>query len=37
MASAKGKKREVKVEAFVSERLVFEGQFTTFILTQIPK
>ena len=32
MASAKGKKREVKVEAFVSERLVFEGRFTTFIL-----
>ena len=28
----KGKKREVEVEAFVKERLVFEGSFTTFIL-----
>ena len=28
----KGKKREVKVEAFVSEELVFEGSFTTFVL-----
>ena len=30
--AAKGKKREVKVEAFVSEILVFEGSFTTFVL-----
>ncbi len=28
----KGKKREVEVEAFVKERLVFEGSFTTFVL-----
>ena len=30
--AAKGKKREVKVEAFVSDKLVFEGGFTTFVL-----
>jgi len=30
--STKSKKREVKVEAFVSEELVFEGSFTTFVL-----
>jgi methylthioribose-1-phosphate isomerase len=28
----KGKKKEVKVEAFVEEQLVFEGVFTTFVL-----
>ena len=28
----KGKKREVKVQAFVSEKLVYEGNFTTFVL-----
>jgi len=30
--SEKGKKREIKVQAFVSEKLVFEGDFTTFVL-----
>jgi len=30
--SVKGKKREVKVQAFVNEKLVFEGSFTTFVL-----
>lgn len=30
--SVKGKKREVQVEAFVNEKLVFEGSFTTFVL-----
>lgn len=30
--SAKGKKREVEVQAFVDEKLVFEGSFTTFVL-----
>ena len=32
VVSEKGKKREVKVQAFVSEKLVFEGDFTTFVL-----
>jgi len=32
--ASKGKKREVKVEAFVSEELVFEGSFTTFVLAE---
>ena len=30
--SVKGKKREVQVQAFVNEKLVFEGSFTTFVL-----
>ncbi|MFC2057782.1 hotdog domain-containing protein [Campylobacterota bacterium] len=30
--SIKGKKAEVEVEAFVNEKLVFEGNFTTFVL-----
>ena len=30
--SEKGKKREVEVQAFVDEKLVFEGNFTTFVL-----
>jgi len=30
--SKKGKKREVEVQAFVDEKLVFEGNFTTFAL-----
>lgn len=30
--SVKGKKREVQVQAFVNEKLVFEGIFTTFVL-----
>ncbi|MCO4844932.1 MAG: thioesterase [Sulfurovum sp.] len=29
----KGKKAEVELEAFVNEKLVFEGNFTTFVLT----
>ena len=28
----KGKKREVQVQAFVSEKLVYEGNFSTFVL-----
>ena len=32
VVSAKGKKREVEVQAFVDEKLVFEGNFTTFVL-----
>ena len=28
----KGKKREVEVQAFVNEKLVLEGSFTTFVL-----
>ncbi|MBT8343810.1 MAG: thioesterase [Sulfurovum sp.] len=28
----KGKKSEVEVEAFVNEKVVFEGNFTTFVL-----
>ena len=30
--NAKGKKREVAVHAFVNEKLVLEGSFTTFVL-----
>ena len=30
--SEKGKKRIVEVEAFVSDNLVFDGSFTTFVL-----
>ncbi len=30
--SEKGKKRAVEVEAYVEDKLVFEGNFTTFIL-----
>ena len=30
--SQKGKKREVNVQAFVKEKLVYEGGFTTFVL-----
>lgn len=30
--SEKGKKREVEVHAYVKDRLVFEGNFTTFVL-----
>lgn len=30
----KGKKRLVDVQAFVSDKLVFEGQFTTFVLAE---
>lgn len=30
----KGKKVEVQVEAFVQEKLVFEGMFTTFVLEE---
>lgn len=32
VVSEKGKKREVEVQAFVNEKLVFEGSFTTFVL-----
>ncbi len=32
VASEKGKKKTVNVQAFVSGRLVFEGSFTTFVL-----
>jgi len=32
IVSVKGKKAEVEVEAFVNEKLVFEGNFTTFVL-----
>jgi acyl-coenzyme A thioesterase PaaI-like protein len=32
VVNTKGKKSEVKVEAFVNEKLVFEGDFTTFVL-----
>lgn len=32
VVSIKGKKAEVEVEAFVNEQLVFEGNFTTFVL-----
>ena len=34
VVSEKGKKREVEVEAFVNQKLVFEGSFTTFVLDQ---
>ena len=30
----KGRKKEVNVEAFVNEKLVFEGAFTTFVLDE---
>ncbi len=30
--SEKGEKREVAVQAFVEDKLVFEGSFTTFVL-----
>jgi len=30
--SSKGKKRVVEVQAYVSDKLVFEGSFTTFVL-----
>lgn len=32
VVSEKGKKKEVNVQAFVNEKLVFEGSFTTFLL-----
>jgi acyl-coenzyme A thioesterase PaaI-like protein len=32
IVNIKGKKAEVEVEAFVNEKLVFEGNFTTFVL-----
>jgi methylthioribose-1-phosphate isomerase len=32
--SEKGKKKEVVVQAFVKEKLVYEGGFTTFVLAQ---
>ncbi len=32
VVSEKGKKREVEVQAFVNEKLIFEGSFTTFVL-----
>jgi len=32
VVSEKGKKREIEVEAFVDEKLVFVGAFTTFVL-----
>jgi len=32
VVTIKGKKAEVEVEAFVNEKLVFEGNFTTFVL-----
>ena len=32
VVSQKGKKREVEVQAFVDEKLVFEGSFITFVL-----
>ncbi len=34
VVSAKGKKKVVEVQAFVNEKLVFEGSFTTFVLDQ---
>ncbi len=33
VVKVKGKKAEVVVEAFVNEKLVFEGNFTTFVLS----
>jgi len=33
IVNSKGKKSVVKVVAFVNEKLVFEGDFTTFVLT----
>jgi methylthioribose-1-phosphate isomerase len=32
VVTIKGKKAEVEVKAFVNEKLVFEGNFTTFVL-----
>jgi len=32
IVSDKGKKKVVEVEAFVSDKLVFSGEFTTFVL-----
>ena len=32
VVSSKGKKRVVDVEAYVEDKLVFEGSFTTFVL-----
>ena len=32
--SEKGNKREVEIQAFVSEKLVFEGSFSTFVLAK---
>ena len=32
IVSEKGKKKVVEVQAFVDEKLVFEGSFTTFVL-----
>lgn len=32
VVSEKGKKKLVEVEAFVSQKLVFKGEFTTFVL-----
>lgn len=32
VVNSKGKKSEVEVEAFVNEKLVFTGNFTTFVL-----
>jgi len=34
VVSEKGKKKVVEVQAFVNEKLVFEGIFTTFVLDQ---
>ncbi|PHS41342.1 MAG: thioesterase [Sulfurovum sp.] len=34
VVSEKGKKKEVDVQAFVNEKLVFEGNFTTFVLAE---
>jgi acyl-coenzyme A thioesterase PaaI-like protein len=32
VVNEKGKKREVEVQAFVDQKFVFEGSFTTFVL-----
>ena len=34
VSSTSGKKKVVEVEAFVEEKLVFEGSFTTFVLDE---
>ena len=34
VVDVKGKKREVKVQAFVEKKLVFESSFTTFVLSK---
>jgi len=34
VVSEKGKKKVVDVQAFVNEKLVFEGNFTTFVLDE---